>query len=134
MKVQGKGCSDKSSFVRISAKTHQAILASLNGRESGSLFTSTSNNSRGQRLTTRSISGIVKSRLKAIDLDSSRHTAHSLRHSCATLNLLAGGTIQETQQMLRHQSILTTTIYTHHLEMLDNSSSQRVEDFIFDQH
>ncbi|MCL2606566.1 MAG: site-specific integrase [Coriobacteriia bacterium] len=131
LRVQGKGHDSKGDFVLISAKTHQAILAYLNGRGSGPLFVSTSNNSRGQRLTTRSISRIVKERLRGIDIDSPRHTAHSLRHSCATLNLLAGGTIQETQQILRHQSIATTTIYTQHIDKLSNKSSQRIEDFIF---
>jgi len=131
LRIQGKGSDDKSAFVHVSAKTHQAILSYLDGRESGALFVGTSNNSKGQRLTTRTIARIVKKRLKAIGIDSPRHTTHSLRHSCATLNLLAGGTIQETQQILRHQSIATTTIYTQHLDKLSNPSSQRIEDFIF---
>ena len=95
------------------------------------LFVSTSNNNKGQRLTTRSISGIVKKRLKAAGYTSNRLTAHSLRHTAGTLNLMNGGTLEETQQLLRHSNINTTMIYLHHLERENNQSEKRIADALF---
>ena len=63
--------------------------------------------------------------------DSDRLTAHSLRHTAATLNLLAGGTLQETQQLLRHSSINTTTIYAHNLDRAQSKSEERIANAIF---
>ena len=94
------------------------------------LFVSTSNNNKGQRLTTRSISGIVKKRLKAAGYTSNRLTAHSL-HTAGTLNLMNGGTLEETQQLLRHSNINTTMIYLHHLERENNQSEKRIADALF---
>ena len=133
LRVLGKGRDEKSDFVRLSTRTHQAILSYLDGRESGPIFISTSNNSRGERLSTRSISRIIKDRMKAIGINSPRYSAHSLRHSCCTLNLLAGGSLQESSQLLRHRSLATTQIYSHNLTLLSNPSSQRVEDYLFAQ-
>ena len=48
-------------------------------------------------MTTRSISRVAKNHLIEIDLNSDRLTAHSLRHTAATLNLLNGGTVEETK-------------------------------------
>src|SRR5699024_7775673 len=99
--------------------------------EKSHLFLNHSNRDRGNGLTTRSIRRIVKNHLKAIGLDSSRLTAHSLRHTAATLNLVSGGSVRETQQLLRHESITTTMIYTHDLDRENNMSEHRIEDFIF---
>lgn len=57
------------------------LKARGNVEEGQPLFTSTSNNSRGKRISTRTISGIVKTALKNAGYDSARLTAHSLRHS-----------------------------------------------------
>ena len=84
-------------------------------------------------MTTRSISRIVKDRLVDAGLNSDRLTAHSLRHTAATLNMLHGGTLDETQQMLRHSKIDTTMIYTHHLERVKNRSEDRIAAAIWDE-
>ena len=82
-------------------------------------------------MTTRSISRIVKDHMIAAGYNSDRLTAHSLRHTCATLNLLNGGTPQETRQLLRHTSLNTTMIYSHALERANNQSEARVAAAIF---
>lgn len=133
--IQGKGRSDKSDFVKIAPPVERAIIDYLlkRGEKSASapLFASISNNSTGKRLSTRSISGIIKSCMQRAGYNSDRLTAHSLRHTAATLNLLAGGSLQETQQLLRHSSINTTTIYAHNLERAANQSEIRIADTIF---
>lgn len=133
--IQGKGREEKTEYVKISAPVEAAIRAYLKERgqteETDPLFISLSNNSRGKRLTTRSISGIVKSRLKAAGYDSPRLTSHSLRHTAVTLSLLAGKDITEVQQFARHANIATTLIYSHHLDRAKNTCGEAITDAIF---
>jgi integrase/recombinase XerC len=82
-------------------------------------------------MTERSVSRIVKNHLIAAGFNSDRLTAHSLRHTAATLNLLNGGTPEETQQMLNHKSIVTTQIYVHALERAKNQSENRIAAALF---
>lgn len=114
--IQGKGRDEKDNFVLLTDKTYQPIAqylatrGNINGSEP--LFTSTSNNSKGERLTTRSISYIAKEGLKAIGLDERAFTAHSLRHTTAVNILRAGGSLETAQFTLRHSNPATTQIYT----------------------
>ena len=113
--VQGKGRDEKDNFVVLTDKTYQPIaqyLATKTSTGSAPLFTSTSNNSKGDRLTTRTISYIAKEGLKAIGLDESSYTAHSLRHTTAVNILRAGGSLETAQLTLRHSNPATTQIYT----------------------
>ena len=114
--VHGKGRDEKDNFVVLTDKAYQPIeryLASRgNIKASEPLFTSTSNNSKGERLTTRTISYIAKEGLKAIGLNNRSFTAHSLRHTTAVNILRAGGRLEDAQGVLRHTSPATTQIYT----------------------
>jgi len=114
--IQGKGRDEKDNFVLLTDKTYQPIAEYLatRGNPTGSapLFTSTSNNSSGDRLTTRTISYIAKEGLKAIGLDERAFTAHSLRHTTAVNILRAGGSLETAQFTLRHSNPATTQIYT----------------------
>jgi integrase/recombinase XerC/integrase/recombinase XerD len=114
--VKGKGRDEKDNFVLLTDKTYQPIAEYLatTGRVNSSepLFTSTSNNSKGDRLTTRTISSIAKEGLKAIGLNERSFTAHSLRHTTAVNILRAGGSLEMAQFTLRHSNPATTQIYT----------------------
>ena len=133
--VQGKGRQEKTEYVKISLQVERAIREYLKARgntgEEEPLFTSLSNNSKDKRLTTRSISGIVKNRLKEAGYNSERLTAHSLRHTAVTLSLLAGKDITEVQQFARHANIATTMIYNHSLDKAKNSCSEAIAQAIF---
>ena len=133
--IQGKGHDEKTDFVKVSEPVEMAIREYLKNRnttdDSQPLFASEANRNKGDRMTTRSISRIVKDNLISAGFNSDRLTAHSLRHTAATLNLLNGGTIEETQQLLRHTSINTTMIYSHHLDRMRNNSEDRVAKVIF---
>lgn len=128
--VQGKGHEEKTEYIKISGTAEKAIRAYLKTREdtedAAPLFTSTSNNNKGQRLTTRSVSGIAKTRLQAAGYDSSRLTAHSLRHTAVTLSLLAGRDLAEVQQFARHANIATTMIYNHAIDRAKNGCSDAI--------
>lgn len=133
--VQGKGKDEKSEYVVITRQVEKAIRAYLSTRDGAGekepLFTSTSNNSKGKRLSTRTLSGLVKDHLKQADLNSSRLTAHSLRHTAVTLSLLGGSTLQEASQFARHANISTTEIYAHNLERMANPCEDIVSSSIF---
>ena len=114
--VHGKGRSEKDAFVIVTDTAYQPIadyLATRGKVKAGEpLFTSASNNSKGGRLTTRTVSGIAKHGLRSVGLDSREYTAHSLRHTTAVTIMRAGGSIEDTQHVLRHSSPATTQIYT----------------------
>lgn len=133
--VQGKGKEEKTEYIKVAPAVEKAIRAYLKARgkaeETEPLFTSTSNNNRGQRLSTRSISGMVKERLVNAGYDSPRLTAHSLRHTAVTLALLAGMDITEVQQHARHANLATTMIYNHALDRAKNGCSEAIANAIF---
>lgn len=133
--VQGKGRDTKQEYVNITAPIEKAIRLYLTTRKGAQgtepLFTSTSNNSKGKGLTTRSISGICKKYIRAIGLDSDRLTAHSLRHTAVTLALIQGNDITQVQQMARHSNINTTMIYNHALERAKNPCFESVTELLF---
>ena len=133
--IQGKGKTDKSDYVKIPQQVEDAIRTYLTCRgkaEDGeALFASVAHRNAGERMTTRSISRLVKDALIDAGFNSDRLTAHSLRHTAATLNLLNGGTPEETMQLLRHANLNTTLIYSHALERANNNSEERIAGAIF---
>lgn len=133
--IQGKGHDGKDQAVKLAPKVEKAIREYLAARgkaaADAALFACVSNrNANDAAMTVRSVSRIVKTRLRAIGLNSERLTAHSLRHTAATLNLLHGGTLEETQQLLRHSSITTTQIYSHALTWAGRQSESRIADAV----
>ena len=136
--IQGKGRSEKSEYVKIAPQVEKSIREYLKARGkvegNAPLFASESLQNKGQRLTTRSISRIVKDALIEAGFNSDRLTAHSLRHTTATIGLLNnGGNVREAQQCLRHSSLNTTLIYSHDLERSKNNFELIVAEKIFEQ-
>lgn len=132
--VHGKGRDERDNFVLLTEKAYQPIAEYLatRGKVNGSepLFISSSNNSKGERLSTRSISYIAKEGLKAIGLDERSFTAHSLRHTTAVNILRAGGSLETAQFTLRHSNPATTQIYTQTLNeerRLQNSGEALID-------
>lgn len=132
---KGKGHEEKATYVKLAEPVEDAIRDYLTARGTTDgtepLFSSVANRNKGGRMTTRSISRVAKDSLINVDLISDRLTAHSFRHTAATLNLLNGGTVEETQQLLDHANINTTLIYSHALERAKNNSEKRIAKAIF---
>ena len=135
LNVQGKGRNAKSEFVKLpepvvkALKEYLSERGNVNGNEP--LFVSESRRNRGKRLTTRTVSGVAKQAMKRAGYDSPRLTAHSLRHSAATLALLSGRTLEDVSQFLRHSSISVTMVYSHHVQRLKSLCESSVCDSIF---
>ena len=126
LKIWGKGKTEAEkgkdyNFVVLTDKAYLPIKnyleATRKGARSGEpLFTSTSRQNSGEQLSTRTISGLCKEGLKAIGLDGHEYTAHSLRHTTASLLLGHGQTLLAVQHVLRHASVNTTQRYTKQKE------------------
>jgi integrase/recombinase XerC len=133
--VQGKGRDEKTEYVKVSEPVEAAIRAYLKARgendPAAPLFASESNNSKGGRMSTRSISGICKAAMIEAGYNSSRLTAHSLRHTGVTLALLSGESLEAAQQYARHANIATTMIYNHALDKAKNKCNEAVSSALF---
>lgn len=120
LRVWGKGHDTKDDFVVLTDKTYEPIKRYLDTRKGAKptepLFSSDSHRNSGERLTTRTISGLCKGGLKAIGLDGREFTAHSLRHTTAVTILKNGGDITQAQNVLRHTSPTTTQIYVESIK------------------
>lgn len=133
--VQGKGHAEKGTPVKVPDGVARAIRSYLATRPQAKpeepLFTSTSNNSKGARMSTRSIRGLVKEYMKAAGYNSDKLTAHSLRHTAVTLALLGGEGLQEAQSFARHSNINTTLIYAHNIDISRNTCAETAYNAIF---
>jgi integrase/recombinase XerC len=88
-------------------------------------------NKHGRRLSTRSVRRKMDKYLKMSGLDPSV-SPHTLRHSFATHMLNNGADLRSVQELLGHQSLSTTQIYTHLgtkklKEVYDNAHPREVE-------
>ena len=96
------------------------------------LFTTTKHKSRmGQHLSRRGIRVIVNKYLRKTGLKKPQVSAHSLRHTCATLALRNGSDIVQVQYLLGHQSLATTSIYTHIKDRWEFNPARNVLNSIF---
>lgn len=69
---------------------------------------------RLERISRRSVQYIVEKELKKAGLDTAKYSVHKLRHTAATLMYQYGNVdIRALQELLGHESISTTEIYTH---------------------
>lgn len=120
--IQGKGRDSKDDFVILTPEALKPIKSYLKARgrvkKDEPLFCSHSDRNRGEDLTTRSVSRIIKQALRGVGLDDSRLTAHSLRHTAISLSIQGGASLQQAQAMARHTDSKTTLIYFHNLERI----------------
>jgi site-specific recombinase XerD len=115
VKVLGKGSKERTIYL------NSACISSLeewiadrsrlgNRKEMDALFISR----LGTRISNKQVEVIVKNYLKSSGIDSKRYSVHKLRHTAATLMYKYGKVdIRSLQQILGHESIATTEIYTH---------------------
>lgn len=119
IRVTGKG--DKQRLVPINDLARERILAYLDERRSARrneevVFL----NNRGSQLTRVMIFTILRAAARRAGIEK-RISPHTFRHSFATHLLEGGADIRQVQELLGHENIGTTEIYTH----LDNEHLRR---------
>ena len=67
----------------------------------------------GNRISVTAVHRLVKKHLLAAGLDANQLSAHKLRHTAATLMLSNGVDVKTVQEVLGHENLNTTQIYTH---------------------
>ena len=91
-----------------------AVRRPIQGRDANALFLS----SRNERISRSMVHAMVKKRLGEAGIDSTQYSSHKLRHTAATLMLQNGVDVRAVQEVLGHDHLNTTEIYTH----IDNES------------
>ena len=113
IRVVGKG--NKERIVYFGSACRKAIDAYLEERnkkvltDNRALFGSRDNN----RISVSAVHRLVKKALLQAGLDSTQFSAHKLRHTAATMMLSGGVDVKTVQEVLGHENLNTTQIYTH---------------------
>ncbi len=113
IRVVGKG--NKERFVYFGEACRKAIDAYLSERkkqvlsDNRALFGSRDSN----RISVSAVHRLVKKALLQAGLDSTQFSAHKLRHTAATMMLSGGVDVKTVQEVLGHENLNTTQIYTH---------------------
>jgi len=110
VKVMGKGRKER--IVPVGKKAMEALKTYLEDRGHVEANAPIFVNTRGGRLTSRSVGRLVKKYTQHSGVFR-KISPHSLRHTFATHLLDAGADIREIQEMLGHASLSTTQRYTH---------------------
>ena len=135
IEVLGKGRDEKEPVI-LPLATYKIILNYLATRDTKDgtkpLFESMSNKNKGEQMTTRSISRIIKEAFINAGYNTDHLTAHSCRHTAVTLALLNNEDIQQVQQMARHKNITTTLIYAHNIDKDKNTCTNTIANAIFE--
>lgn len=116
--VKGKGNKERIVYLNdacISAiAEYKKIRDNIHAPDTDAFFLS----SRRKRISTSTIHSLVKKHLLVAGLDSTQYSSHKLRHTAATLMLQSGVDVRTLQELLGHEHLNTTQIYTH----VENSS------------
>ena len=136
--IQRKGRIDKHDIVAVPDEVMESLEEYVSRRTDdfnlGSpLFINLMKGREHTRILKATISGIVKSRLRAIGIDDPKVTAHSLRHTCGSLMVEEGMPIETIQDMLGHNDPATTKIYidmARQKRLLEHSPSATIAKII----
>jgi len=112
LKVHGKGKSDRVAFLTDTAVGFINEYLSQREKKFGSVQGALFVNNRGTGISEKGIFDLVVKRARQAGI-ADRITPHTLRHSFATEMLNQGADIRAVQEMLGHQNLSTTQIYTH---------------------
>ena len=113
IRVIGKG--NKERIVYFGSACHKAIEAYMEERnqivltDNRALFGSRN----GNRISVTAVHRLVEKALLKAGLDATQFSAHKLRHTAATMMLSGGVDIKTVQEVLGHENLNTTQIYTH---------------------
>ena len=113
IRVVGKG--NKERFVYFGTPCRKAIDSYLKERKERVLTDNRAlfGSRNGNRISVTAVHRLVEKALKQAGLDSTQFSAHKLRHTAATMMLSGGVDVKTVQEVLGHENLNTTQIYTH---------------------
>ena len=113
LRVLGKGNKVRVVYLNQACKDalarYLAVRRPISGKDKTALFLSGQN----KRISRSMVHALVKKHLSAAGLDSDKYSSHKLRHTAATLMLQNGVDVKAVQEVLGHEHLNTTEIYTH---------------------
>lgn len=111
LRVLGKGNKERVVFLNDACTQALDDYLAVRGSaiDKNALFLS----QRRTRITKSAVEKLVKKHLAAAGLDSGKYSPHKLRHTAATLMLQNGVDVRTLQEVLGHDHLNTTEIYTH---------------------
>ena len=117
LRVYGKGAKERVIYINESTASaindYLAVRKEIAAIDRNALFLS----NRRTRITRETVHSMVKKSLASAGLDPEKYSSHKLRHTAATLMLQNGVDVRTLQELLGHENLNTTQIYTH----VDNS-------------
>ena len=118
LRVLGKGNKVRVVYLNDACKDalnrYLEVRRPISGKDRDALFLS----ERNQRISRAMVHSLVMKHLSMAGLDSTQYSSHKLRHTAATLMLQNGVDVKAVQEVLGHEHLNTTEIYTH----IDNES------------
>lgn len=136
--IHGKGRSGKDEFVILTPDCYAPLndffeKISNEGfciNENTPIFPSFARKNYFEKMSTRSISRIIKNAFNNIGLNTKEYSAHSLRHTAVTFCLLGGGSVQEAQILARHCNINTTMIYAQNINRIKDAPEKYIDNLL----
>ena len=117
LRIMGKGSKERTVYLNDACveaiNDYILVRSNIAAIDKNAFFLST----RRTRMSTDAVHAMVKKTLKKAGLDAEKYSSHKLRHTAATLMLSSGVDVRTLQEVLGHENLNTTQIYTH----VDNS-------------
>lgn len=111
--IRGKGGKERVVYLNESSceaiNDWLAVRRSIAAIDKNAMFLS----ARRRRMSVDAVQVMVKKTLAKAGIDPSAYSTHKLRHTAATLMLQNGVDVRTLQEVLGHESLNTTQIYTH---------------------
>ena len=113
LRILGKGSKERVVYLnnacREALDRYLAVRSEIAPPRTTAMFLS----NRRTRISCESVQVMVKKNLTRAGLDASQYSTHKLRHTAATLMLQNGVDVRTLQEVLGHEHLNTTQIYTH---------------------
>lgn len=117
LRIMGKGSKERMVYLNEACvdaiNAYLLIRSHIASVDKNAFFLS----NRRTRMSKDAVHAMVKKTLKKAGLDADKYSSHKLRHTAATLMLNHGVDVRTLQEVLGHENLNTTQIYTH----VDNS-------------
>lgn len=113
LRVRGKGSKERIVYLNdataAAINDYLAVRKAVDAEDRSALFLS----ARRTRVSREAVHSMVKKNLLRAGLDADKYSSHKLRHTAATLMLQNGVDVRTLQELLGHEHLNTTQIYTH---------------------